>query len=465
MAEHQYIHTAPTPSTPTAKSMFLDRLAAFGEADAVVFDGRTHSYGSLTQAVDDWKEFLDRHGVTSGEVVALEGGYTPESCAALLALIDKDAIIVPLSTVPEDKRSEYLDVAQVESIIGIGNDRSTRRFRRTGRESHHDLYVRLREVARPGLVLFSSGTTGRSKASLLDFEKILERYGEPRKPRRILAFLSLDHIGGINTLLHTLSQGGTVITVPDRTPEAVFSAVAEYQVQVLPTTPTFLNMALISGALDRHETKSLETVTYGTEPMPLQVLRRLSSKLPGTRLKQTYGLSELGILPTQSKSDDALWLRLGGAGFDHKIIDDVLWIRSDMAMLGYLNATATFDDEGYFNTQDVVRVSGDYIQILGRCSEIINVGGEKVYPNEVESVLSQADNVAEVTVSGQPNPVTGMVVKAVVRLIHDEDEQAVNRRLRSFCRERLESFKVPAVVEVSSAAQHSERFKKIRSTT
>lgn len=442
---------------------FLRRLATFDDADAVVCDGQTYSYEYLLWLVDDWRGYLDRQEIQAGEVVTLEGSSSPQMCAGLLALIERGAIIVPLTTLPAAKRTEFLDIAQIEVVIEV-DDEGRHRGGRTGRHADHELYRALRSSGTPGLVLFSSGTTGRSKASVLDFDKVIDRYGEPKRPQRILSFLSLDHIGGINTLLHTLSQGGTVVTVAQRTPDAVFAAIAAHQVHILPTTPTFLNMVLISGAYERHSTRSLELITYGTEPMPLQTLQRLKAALPTVRFKQTYGLSELGILPTRSKSDDTLWVKLGtGAGFEHKIVDGVLWVRSQMAMLGYLNAPAPFDDEGFFNTQDMVETDGEYVRILGRRSEIINVGGEKVYPSEVENVLLEIPNIAEASVTGHPSHVVGMVVKATVQLVESEDERAVARRVREYCRQRLEPFKVPAIVKVSTAPQYSERFKKVRS--
>jgi acyl-CoA synthetase (AMP-forming)/AMP-acid ligase II len=440
---------------------FLTRLETFEDADAIVTDKVSVSYRDMLIQVADWRSYLTSQGVESGSVVVLEcSACTPAACAGLLALIDLGAIIIPLSSLSVTRRQEYIEVAQAEVIITVsGADRDCRR---TGQQAAHVLYDELRDARRPGLVLFSSGTTGRSKASVLDFEKMLDRYGPPKRPQRIISFLNLDHIGGINTLLHTLSQGGAVISIADRSPDSVFAAVAEHGVEVLPTTPTFLNMVLISGALARHPTDSLQLVTYGTEPMPLQTLQRLKTELPQVRFKQTYGLSELGILPTRSRDDNTLWVKIGGAGFDYKIVDDVLWIRSDMAMLGYLNAPAPFDHEGYFNTQDVVQTDGEWVRILGRRSEIINVGGEKVYPSEVENVLLEVPNVAEATVSGRRSPVTGMVVQATVQIAEHEDEKAVRDRIREYCRGRLEPYKTPALVRVSAAPLHSERFKKTR---
>lgn len=445
------------------ETSFLDRLKLFSNADAVIFDGTTYSYEYLLGAVTDWQEFLTRNGIAAGDVVVLEGASSVYTCSGLLALIDRGAIVVPLSTLPAAKRAEFLDVAQVECVVTV-DDAGGRTVTRTGRRADHELFGRLRQDERPGLVLFSSGTTGRSKASVLDFSKVLARYGPPKRAQRILSFLNLDHIGGVNTLFHTLSHGGAVVTIGNRTPDGVFATIAAHRVEVLPTTPTFLNMVLISGVLERHDTSSLSLITYGTEPMPLQTLQRLAAVLPQVRLKQTYGLSEVGIVPTRSREDGSLWVKLGSsAGFQYKIVDDILWVRSDMAMLGYLNAPAPFDEEGYFNTQDVVETDGDYVRILGRRSEIINVGGEKVYPTEVENVLLEVPNVADVMVSGHPSPVTGMVVKATVRLAEPEEERIAISRIRAHCRTRLEAFKVPQLIVVSDAAQHSDRFKKIRS--
>jgi acyl-coenzyme A synthetase/AMP-(fatty) acid ligase len=442
---------------------FLTKLRRFDDADAIVFHEKTHSYRRLLELVDDWQSYLEDHEVRAGQIVTLEGECSPQTCAGLLALIARGAVIVPLTTLPDAKRDEFLDVAEAEVVIQV-DSQGERQCTRTERVAKHELYRQLRERAAPGLLLFSSGTTGRSKASVLDFDKVLTRYTATSSPHRILSFLNLDHIGGVNTLLHTLSQGGALITVTDRTPDVVFAAIAAHRVEVLPTTPTFLNMVLISGAHERHTTDGLQMISYGTEPMPLQTLQRLKSALPHVRFKQTYGLSELGILPTRSKSDDTLWIKLGNSGFDHKIIDGILWIRSDMAMLGYLNAPAAFDSDGFFNTQDAVETDGEWVHILGHRSEVINVGGEKVYPSEVESVLLEMPNIAEATVSGRPSPVTGMVVKATVQLVEPEDHASMSRRVRASAGQQLEQFKVPVIIDESPDDQHSERFKKIRST-
>jgi len=109
-----------------------------------------------------------------------------------------------------------------------------------------------------------------------------------------------------------------------------------------------------------------------------------------------------------------------------------------------------------------VEVDGEYLKILGRKSEIINVGGEKVYPAEVESVIQEMKNVVEVTVYGEKNPIMGNVVCAKVRLKDDEDKKEFTKRLKTYCKKTLQSFKIPVKVIIEDTAQYNERFKKTR---
>jgi acyl-CoA synthetase (AMP-forming)/AMP-acid ligase II len=259
-----------------------------------------------------------------------------------------------------------------------------------------------------------------------------------------------------------LGHGGTAVVVADRTVDTVASAIESAKVELLPTSPTFLKMLLISDAASRFDLTSLKLITYGTEVMPKATLEGLHQAFPDVTLKQTYGLSEIGIVPTRSRSPDSLWMQIGGANFEHKIVDGLLWIRASTAMLGYLNAPSPFDADGWLNTRDKVEVDGDFIRIIGRESELINVGGEKVHPAEVENILLRAGNIRDVTVAARPSPVTGSIVVATVSLIEVEDLGVLRHRLDRFCRERLEPYKVPAMFKISDEPLHSSRFKKIR---
>lgn len=327
---------------------------------------------------------------------------------------------------------------------------------------NHVVYDALREKKHPGLVLFSSGSTGKSKAAVHDFVPILEKFRVPRNVYRTIAFLLFDHIGGVNTLLYTLSNGGTLIICEDRSPDAVLDAAEKHRAELLPTSPTFINLILLSEAYRRHDLSSLKLITYGTEAMPENTLKRFHALFPDIQLSQTYGLSEVGILRAKSKSSDSLWVRIGGEGFQTRIVDGTLQIKANSAMLGYLNAPSPFTEDGWFMTGDSVEVDGEYMKILGRKSELINVGGEKVYPCEVESVIQEFENVAEVSVYGEKNPLVGNIVCARVRLKEEDGSGDFVSRLKRFCRDRMQPYKIPVKIALTTQSQYSERYKKMR---
>jgi long-chain acyl-CoA synthetase len=442
----------------------IDSMLSRGGRTAMIWEGMEISYANLIADVCRWSEELARQRILRGESVAICGDYSPKLCALMIALIANHNVVVPLTLPPGAHRSELTSIAQAQTCFHFeGNDVVNWERHPVGQA--HELLKTLRERSAPGLVLFSSGSSGESKAALHDFDKLLGKFRMPRPSFRTLTFLMLDHIGGINTLFYIFSQGGTAVPVKSRDPASVCRMIERYQIELVPTTPTFLNMLLISEAYLHHDCSSLRMITYGTESMPLNTLRHLRTALPKVELKQTYGLSELGILQTKSRAWDSIWVKVGGTGYEIKVVDNVLWVRSESSMLGYLNRPSPFDGEGWFCTGDMVEVDGEWMRILGRKSEIINVGGEKVYPPEVESVLHEVDNVRDVAVSGRANPISGQVVFARVMLHEPEPIEQVFKRIRRHCRERLEPFKVPASIELQDEPFYGDRFKKMRNQT
>ena len=439
----------------------LDIFQENKQDDALIWRDQTYSYTWLYARVAHWQAELSKQNVTAGSVVILEGDFSPNAVALFLALIENNCILVPLTKSIGSKKLEFTSIAEGEIRISIAEDDAVN-FERLPHLASHALYSVLRARHHPGLILFSSGSAGRSKAALHDLTGILEKFRVRRTKQRTITFLLYDHIGGVNTMLYTLSNGGCMITVQDRSPEKVLESVEKYQVELLPTSPTFINMILLSEAYKHHNLSSLKTVTYGTEPMPESTLRRFHELLPNITLQQTYGLSEVGILRSKSKSSDSLWIKIGGEGFETRVVDGILQIKAESAMLGYLNAPSPFTEDGWFITGDEVETDGEYFHILGRRSELINVGGEKVYPAEVESVIQQMENVAEVIVYGEKNPITGNIVCANILLLEPENTKSAILRIKKYCREQMPTFKVPVKVNIVDEEMHSERFKKMR---
>lgn len=446
----------PSSDVQRPIDVILQRLPDHRADLAAATPGGVIEYAQLLDRCDEWTKRLAQ--VRPGSVVSLEAEYGSEAIAALLAGIAGRQIVVPLSPDSRTQHPQFLELAGVEWRI----DPSTATLQPTGRNADHGHYRRLRDAGHAGLVLFTSGSTGTSKAAVHDWEFLLEKFVVPRRQLRTLVFLQLDHIGGLNTLMYSLSNGGAVVVPENRSPEAVCRAIETHQVELLPTSPTFLNLLLLSGEMQRHDLSSLTRITYGTEPMPPETLRRLNEAFPDVTLQQTYGLTELGILRSKSRDSRSLWVRVGGEGYETKVVDGRLWIRARSAMLGYLNAPDPFDADGFFATGDSVEQDGEWLRILGRESEIINVGGNKVYPAEVESALLEMDNVIDAAVRGEAHQLIGQMVTATVRLADDETPRTFRARMRQYLRTRLPPYAIPARVQLTDGPLHNVRFKKQR---
>lgn len=453
--------TTTSMAEGTALEWLKDVFANHANTTAFLCNGREISYGQLSQCVARWDAEFEALEVSAGEVVALEGDFTPETVSLLLALVNRGCIVVPHNISNTQERAYRFETATVERWFSVDENELVTSGK-TGIVATHEFYETLRERQHPGLVLFTSGSSGLPKAAVHDFTGLLSKFTTKRRALKTLNFLLFDHWGGLNTLFHTLSNAGVVIPVYRRNADEVCALIAKHRVELLPASPTFLNLMLLSGAYLRYDLSSLQAISYGTEPMPASTLARLREAFPAVRLHQTYGLIELGVLRSKSKETGSLWVQVGGEGYETRIIDGLLQIKAQSAMLGYLNAPSPFTDDGWFMTGDAVEVDGDYIRILGRKSEMINVGGDKVAPSEVESVIQELSNVAEVLVFGEKHPLVGNIVCAKVRLIADEDAKEFSKRLRKFCGERLQKYKVPVKVTLVEGEQHNNRFKKIR---
>lgn len=439
----------------------IDTFKKNKEKDAIIWRDKTYFYDWLLQRIEYWKEQILLAEIKKGNVVVIEADFSPNSVALFLALIEHKCILVPMTSSVESKKNDFIKLSQSEYSIAI-NANDEVKIKKIDNIADNSLYNILQERNHPGLVLFSSGSTGKSKASVHDFDNILEKFKIQRHSFRSIVFLLYDHIGGINTMFYNLSNAGCIITVENRTPDEVLKAIEKYSVDLLPTTPTFLNLILLSEAYKRYDIRSLKTITYGTEPMPENTLEKFHELFPDIKLLQTYGLSEVGILNSKSKDSNSLWVKIGGAGFETRIVNGILEIKAISAMLGYLNAPSPFTEDGWLHTGDSVEVDGEYIKILGRKSEIINVGGEKVYPQEVENIIQQIDNVAEVTVYGEKNFIIGNIVCAKISLLKKESEKNFIKKVKEYCSKHLKNYKIPIKITIVDEKQYTERFKKGR---
>jgi long-chain acyl-CoA synthetase len=427
----------------------LERLAEIW--NGIDYPFLIHKDDELRFSEISGQSLVDLSEVRKGDVVAIIGDFNPSSILTLLRLIDIRVIVVPLTVETRHEHEYFFESALVDVVID-GSE-----VQRRPHIQKHEFIEKLREFGHAGLVLFSTGTTGRSKAILHDLTLFLKRFETPRPTLRTLNFLLFDHIGGINTLLHTLFNKGVVVAPESRTVDSILETCRKFNVELLPTTPTFLRMMLMSGAVPSKVPECLKVITYGTERMDQPTLDELSELLPKVDFRQTFGMSELGIVRVKSEARDSLYMKVGGEGVETRVVDGVLQIRSSSRMLGYLNAPSPFDAEGWYDTKDVVEVRDGYYKVTGRISDVINVGGLKFMASEVERVALQFPNVSLVKATPKPNPITGQHIEL---LVQPTIKDGVNKEaLLEFLKDRLQPHMVPKRIRVEEIAV-GHRFKR-----
>lgn len=444
------------------------RLRDYGDGEAFWIDGRSVSYRQFIGLVQAFAAQLEQAGVPEFAPTLLVGDIDPESVALLWACIARRLICIPHLAVHRSALDGKLRIAKPEWLLSAGIDARGEPLlsveARPADGARPALYDAIASRMAPGLVLFTSGTTGEPKAAVHDFSLLLEKFHAKGKALRTLGFLLFDHWGGLNTIFHSLANGGCIVCVRNRAPAEICRTVAAARAELMPVSPSFLNLLLASGAQKSFDLSSLRLMTYGAEPMAPETLQAVRRAFPNIRLKQTYGLIELGVFPTQSRDQGSLFFKIDRRRADYRIVDGILQIKTKSAMLGYLNATSPFTDDGWYITGDEVETDGDFIRVLGRRSDIINVGGEKVYPAEVENVLLGIKGVIDARVYGEENFLLGKIVCAELFCTDGIDTKPFETKIKKVCADKLERFKVPVRVQFSATPLLGDRLKKAGAT-
>ena len=431
----------------------------------------TYTYLELSKQILSYSKDINSFGINHGEIVAISSDYSFYSIALLLSLSKNKNIIVPLITSNESELHQKLIISSASVVVRINSGKlefekivNNEIIKST--TDQNGLIQRVIDSNESGLILFSSGSTGTPKAMIHSFEVFFDAVKNKKaKSLRMLLFLMFDHVGGLNTLINCIAIGAHIVLPNDRNPLNVCSLIEKYKVQVLPTTPTFLNMMLMANVNDHYDLKSIRMITYGTESMPASLLNKLRKEFPKVKFLQTFGTSETGIANISSRSSSSLDIRFDDPNTEVKIVNGELWIRSKTQVLGYINADlSSFSSDGWFKTGDLVESTEDgYFKIMGRLKEVINVGGEKVLPSEIESIVLEIDFVNDCLVYPVLNSITGQSVGLQV-VIHDvsKSDNELRKDIRKFCSLRMDKFKVPSKIEFVDKTNFGERFKKMR---
>jgi malonyl-CoA/methylmalonyl-CoA synthetase len=314
----------------------------------------------------------------------------------------------------------------------------------------------LADAEAPAVIGYTSGTTGRPKGAVLSHANLLAGAEAVRLAWRwtsedcLVLALPLFHMHGLGVGIHgTLLAGGSAILVPEFSPDAVFDAIANYQASLFFGVPTMYTRLAASPRIE--ELSALRLCVSGSSPLPASLHETLRSRT-GQEVLERYGMTETVMLVSNPHDDDR---RGGMVGFPlpgvELRLDETsgeVEVRGPNVFSGYWRqpeATKAAFTDGWFHTGDIGEIDADgYLQLVGRSKELIITGGYNVYPREVEDVLRDHPEIADVAVAGTPDPEWGESVTAfVVAAPLAAAGGPTGEQLRIWIADRLASFKQP----------------------
>jgi len=324
----------------------------------------------------------------------------------------------------------------------------------------------------PLQLMYTSGTESRPKGVTLTSRSLIAQYvsciveGEMTADDVEVHALPFYHCAQLHCFLTPdVYLGATSVVLPRPDPELICAAIERERATKLFCPPTVWISLLRSGALERHDVSSLRKGYYGASIMPVEVLRELGERLPGVRLWNFYGQTEMAPLATILKPHEQV-SRAGSAGtptlnVETRIVDDrdrpvgpgvvgEIVHRSPQAMTGYWRdpeRTAEAFRGGWFHSGDLgVMTEDGYLTVVDRKKDMIKSGGENVASKEVEDALFRHPAVAEVAVFGIADSRWIEAVTAAVVLRPGAEVTA--EELIAHARAHLAGFKTPKHVEV-----------------
>lgn len=333
-------------------------------------------------------------------------------------------------------------------------------------------------------IIYTSGSTGQPKGVCLTYNNLLTNcrgaieHFRMTPEHHVLGMIPPFHVFGLTcTTLLPFILGGTVTFLPRFSPQAIHKAVRETDVSIIMAVASMYGAIARLKQIQPGDFKRLVLTVSGGEPLPRRTYDDFLAKT-GVSLLEGYGLTETSPVVSSNQP----WAnKIGTVGRPIRdcellVRDDAgrslavgeegeLWVRGPMVMKGYFNrreeTAAVIDKDGWFRTGDIVRLDEEgFIKITGRAKEMMIVGGENVFPREVESVLEQHPSVFEVGVVGRPDSSRGEVVVAFVAL--KDGAQVTADELREFSRQRLAGYKTPRELYILDSLPHGPTGKIIK---
>lgn len=441
------------------------------------------SRGAFLGLVNECEHRLKESRFKSGQKIALLLPNSPIMLAVTVAVWRLGGTIVPI-----DYRSAYVTLIKqlthadvfaaitftgCQNIVPLISEEGIPCFI-TPLDAPGDLIAgraSAEESSDSAVIFYTSGTTGESKAVALTHLNLISminscvnHLGDISEDDVILnALPNFNALGFVSGSLISLVKGLPQVTLQSFMPvKATWSIVKEAEVTIIPAVPTMIALLLGAAALGLDRTTSLKYILSGADKLPDSFAKRCMDIL-GVPIIEGYGLTEASSVVSLAPGVDKI--KPGKLGtllscVEAKICDELgnlvplgneghLWIRGESVASSYYRNSKLTEEcfvDGWFNTNDIAKFDEEgYLSLVGRTTDVIFVGGFKVYAGEVEKVLLEHSSVAEVAVVGVPRSISGEIVKAFIVL--KKEERTTSKELIEFCRKALSYYKVPRIIE------------------
>jgi len=471
----------------------------FNQADkrpnalAIQDDEATYSFARLKSDVQSAAGAMQAKGISKGDKFAIWAPNCAEWIVATLAGQMLGAILVTLNTrykgmeaadilrrsqckllftvkgfLGHDYTSmlEGQDLPDLKDIILLRDDQNSgvfEEFIRSGGEVS-EIIAGSEDVSD---IIFTSGTTGAPKGAMTThsqnvkvFEAFTSAIGMNGEDRYLVVNPFFHSFGYKAGWLACLVVGAAIFPLAVFDPKSVLMQIETDKISVMPGAPTIFQTLLSHADLGDHDISSLRVATTGATTIPVDLIRAMSEDLGIDDVFSAYGLTESsGVVSLCRKGDDFATIATTCGrplpGTELRIVNDEgksvatgergeIWVRGFNVMQGYLDnpsATAeTITDDGWLKTGDIgIQDAEGYIKVTDRKKDMVIVGGFNCYPAELEKMLLQHDNIADVAVVGMADERLGEVTQAHIVKNGSLDADSVLK----WCRENMANYKVP----------------------
>jgi len=451
--EREYLARGWWRDDDTLAHWLARHVAERPERPALVSPAGTMTWRELAERVARVAQGLKNKGIGHGDVVAVQLPNTPAFVIASLALSRIGAVLCTL-------HMPYRG-AEIDAILG----HSGAKLFIDAAFPFHELEKEPLEKRHPMpdsrdafLLLYTSGTTASPKAVPHPYRSMLgnSRLGAPEhritSKSRVLCAAPLSHLYGLYSLHCAWSVGACTILLPAFKPDELAATVEKQKPTALWAGPAHVAACRAAGLFDKHDWSSLEMAIVSGSMAPAELVRFFSERTKPCAVTQLWGMTELQAA-LYSRPGDALEISATTAGrpspgTEIRIQENELQVRGPLMFSGYFNnpqANATaFTADGWFRSGDLAEMRpGGNVAITGRTKDIINRGGVKFNPAEVEALLDSHPKVLQSAIVPMPDAVLGEKACAFIVLRNKDDAASLDELVGYLLDKRIAKNKLP----------------------